>query len=87
MQQVSTSMVVEGATEAEKAANAAENKARTALMSDQKFKNIFKFVQFVFDAACKNSKLFSGKFSFLNLIILLLIQYVCNLCNHYCFQN
>ncbi|XP_055299542.1 uncharacterized protein LOC129567044 [Sitodiplosis mosellana] len=59
VQQVSTSMVAEGATEAEKATNAAENNARTKLMSDEKFKNIFKFVQFVFDAACKNSKLFS----------------------------
>lgn len=65
MQQVSTLMVAEGATDAEKAANTAENKARTELMSDQKFKNIFKFVQFVFDAACKISKLFSGKFSFI----------------------
>lgn len=61
MQEVSTSMAAEGATEAEKAAKAAENEARTELMSDQKFKNIFKFVQLVFDAACKNSKLFSGK--------------------------
>lgn len=67
MQGNSTTVIAEGSDEAAKAANLAENNARTKIKSDGHFQNIFKFVQFVFEAACKNAELFSSKFSFIKL--------------------
>lgn len=58
-------MIPDGSTNEAKATILAENSARDKIMSNGKFKNIFKFALFMFDAACKNSELFSGKFSFI----------------------
>lgn len=62
MQEPSTAMIPEGSNDEAKAANSAENSARAKVMSDGKFRNIFKFALFMVEAACKNPELFSGKF-------------------------
>ncbi|XP_055306938.1 uncharacterized protein LOC129571197 [Sitodiplosis mosellana] len=59
MQKPSTAMVPEGSNDEAKAASLAENSARAKIMSEGKFKNIFKFALFMFEAACKNPELFS----------------------------
>lgn len=60
MQEPSTAMIPEGSNDEAKTANLAEYNARAKIMSEAKFKNIFKFVLFMFEAACKNPELFSG---------------------------
>lgn len=65
MQGISTTLAPHGSSNETKATTVAENNARIKIMSDEKFKNIFKFTLFMFEAACKNSELFSGKFSFI----------------------
>lgn len=63
MQQISTKMSKDGATAEEKAAVAAENTAKANMMSDGKFKAIFKSAQLFYQAVCNNAELFAGKFS------------------------
>lgn len=59
MQQPITVMISDESNDDAKTANLAENSSRAKIMSDRKFKNIFKFVLFMLEAACKNSELFS----------------------------
>lgn len=54
-------MILEETNDEAKTASSAENNARHKILSDRKFKNVFKFALFMFEAACKNSELFSAE--------------------------
>lgn len=58
-------MIPAGSDDATTARVAAENSAKAKIMSDERFKNIFRFVLFMFEGACKNAELFPGKLSFI----------------------
>lgn len=67
MQKPITTIMPKDADDQAKAKVTAENGDRTKMMSEEKFKNIFKFVQLMFEAACNNPDLFLGKISFIKL--------------------
>lgn len=65
MQEPSTLMIPDGTDNATTAKMTAEHEGKVRMMSDKRFKNIFKFLLFMFDGACKNAALFPGKLSFI----------------------